>query len=734
MTEPVASGEPTSESRDHGGNGSVAALSPFAEMPRTAGSHFVLGLYAAIFRLIHHVRRLTEAGGGSLEQVFESFPFLGEYFAEMRERMPDDLTWAEATDWWRDHLAAWEADAEEPLPLLRLEEHAALGFRGRLALLFTGLVEEDSRFGTLMAEIQQPLPHRRPTLELVGQVVSDGGAPGEADAWAVCRPLLDAGLLEAQQRETPRSEWALRVPPLVWDAVRGELPDRPAPGIRVRAPGELTELGDLLHPPEMLERLARLPALLASGQSRTVVLRSAPGADPEEVLGALARSLGLGLLTVCPGALEGSELERTLGPLCALAGAVPALWLDPGPGETVTPPELTGYRGPVGFALGLEGGLADSAAEHTTEGTVTLTLPSPRPALREACWRRVLGERPVADLPAIAAKHRLASGFIRQAAEIAVAHARLDGRDTVEPRDVQEAARALNRQLLDTLAQPLPAQGAWEDLVVGEGTRDKLEELERRCRHRERILDFLGRGFGASPNGGVRALFTGPSGTGKTLAARILAAELGMDLYRVDLAAVINKYIGETEKNLHKVLSRAEALDVVLLLDEGDALLGTRTEVRNANDRYANLETNYLLQRLETYEGIVLVTTNLGENIDSAFQRRMDVVVPFFAPRPEERRQILDLHLPADHLVEPELLERISVACALNGGQLRNAALHASLFAVSEGGGPVTGRHLEQAIRSEYRKAGAAYPLALGERPPAGRVEDFMTAFGPVGR
>ena len=193
--------------------------------------------------------------------------------------------------------------------------------------------------------------------------------------------------------------------------------------------------------------------------------------------------------------------------------------------------------------------------------------------------------------------------------------------------DAQEACRALNRQLLDTLATHLDGDGfSWEMLVVSDGVVDRLGELERRCRHRERLPERLGPAFGATGNRGVRALLTGPSGTGKTLAARILAAELGMDLYRVDLAAVVNKYIGETEKNLHRVLSTAEDLDVVLLLDEGDALLGARTEVRSSNDRYANLETNYLLQRLENYQGIVLITTNAGENIDSAFQRRMDVV------------------------------------------------------------------------------------------------------------
>src|SRR5690606_34793224 len=187
------------------------------------------------------------------------------------------------------------------------------------------------------------------------------------------------------------------------------------------------------------------------------------------------------------------------------------------------------------------------------------------------------------------------------------------------------------------------------------------------CRHRERLLAHLGPAFGASANRGVRALFSGASGTGKTLAARILAAQLGMDLYRVDLAAVVNKYIGETEKNLHRVLSTAEALDVILLLDEGDALLGNRTEVRSSNDRYANLEANYLMPRLEHYQGILLITSNASENLDSAFQRRLDVVVPFMAPQAAERWHIWQLHLPADHRVDAHTLEEIATRCEMRG-------------------------------------------------------------------
>ncbi len=684
----------------------------FAEVPPAPAGHFVLCLYDAIFHLLNHVRRINEAAGGTLEAAFERYPFLAEYFDEMREHMPEDLTWGDAADWWREALADWEAHCSRRLPLVDLAAHAGIGYVGRLAFMTAGLVEEDSRFGTVVADMLAPLSYRRPTLELLGQMVSDGPIPGEADAWSICRGLLDEGYLVTPDRESPRSEWVLRVPSLLWDAARDQLAaggrSRPARWFRYTAIDDLPRTADLIQPPDLLSRIERLPALLADGRARTAVVRSGPGAEPEVVLGAVARGMGRNMIALDGAVVDDEERARLLGPLCTLTRSLPVVTYELSPGQSADPPSLGGYHGPQGVILGLEGGLGERAAE----GAVTLVLSPPRAELRQESWRRALDGRPVRDLPAIADRFQLAGGFIRRAAAMAAAHAGLDGRDEVRLGDVQEATRALNRQLLDTLAERLEARGSWRDLIACEATRLKLEELDARCRHRERLLDRLGRGFGASANRGVRALFTGTSGTGKTLAARILGAALDLDVYRVDLAAVINKYIGETEKNLHRILSRAEALDVVLLLDEGDALLGSRTEVRSANDRYANLETNYLLQRLETYQGIVVVTTNLGDNIDSAFQRRMDVVVPFFPPRPEERWQILDLHLPPDHEASPAFLTRIASLCQLTGGQLRNAALHAALLALEEGGGSVGTRHLEEAIRSEYRKAGAAYPLA----------------------
>jgi SpoVK/Ycf46/Vps4 family AAA+-type ATPase len=183
-----------------------------------------------------------------------------------------------------------------------------------------------------------------------------------------------------------------------------------------------------------------------------------------------------------------------------------------------------------------------------------------------------------------------------------------------------------------------------------------------------------------------------------------------MDVYRVDLAAVVNKYIGETERNLNQVFSRAEELDIVLLLDEGDALMTNRTDVRNANDRYANLETNYLLQRLETYEGIVVITTNAGSRIDSAFLRRIDVTIDFVPPGAPERWLIWQSHLPPSHTASPALLEEVASRCALTGGQIRNAALHAALLALGNGS-QVSDTEVEAAVQREYSKAGATCPL-----------------------
>ena len=286
-----------------------------------------------------------------------------------------------------------------------------------------------------------------------------------------------------------------------------------------------------------------------------------------------------------------------------------------------------------------------------------------------------------------------------------------DDGGTVTPQTVRSAVRALDRLGLEALAKRVETVDDWSQIALPCETITELTALTARCRHRERLADFVGPALGGL-NAGVRALFKGPSGTGKTLAARMIAGALGMELYRVDLASVTNKYVGETEKSLERVFASAEELDVVLLLDEGDALLTARTGVQSANDRYANLETNFLLQRLEAYEGIIIATTNAGDRIDGAFHRRMDVVVDFPLPDATQRWAIWRLHLPDSHDVDPELLQSAVQRCALTGGQIRNAALHAALLAI-ENDSPISSAHFVSAIEREYRKQGAVSPLRV---------------------
>jgi len=705
----------------------------FEHVPRATRGHFLLHFYAAVDRLIRFVSQVAlPDDDNALRHCVERFPFIAGYLAEIRQYLPPTVAGEDGAAWWEGQITDWEAAADGYLPLRALTTDAAVDYSGRLALILTGLMEEDSRFGTVFAFLQEPLTYRRPSLEVVGQILVGHGWAGGPDAWSVCRPLLTAGLVEVLNRDAPRSEWLLRIPSMLWDAIRGEIAEHPAPWCRYHPPESFGPASDLILPDAFRAHLENVPSLVERGMVKAVVVRGTPGSERLQVLGALARGLERGVVEVQPSPTrdrDGGALDEqhwsAIGPFATLAHAFPVATYDLGPGETVDLPRIPGYDGPVGVVLGLEGGLRGELGEQA----LTLTLPSLGVVERRRRWEVALAEHPCPDLLDIADRFHLPGGYIGQVGTLAVAQAGLDARVAVTIADVREASRSLNRQLLDNLATRLEARGTWDHLVVSPETTAKLQELELRCRYRENLLEHLGPAFGSNANRGVRAMLSGPSGTGKTLAARILAGELGMDVYRVDLSAVVNKYIGETEKNLQRVLSRSEELDVILLLDEGDALLGKRTEIKSSNDRYANLETNYLLQRLEHYQGIVVITTNAAQFIDTAFQRRMDVLVSFLPPGEEERLRIWQLHLPNQHRVDDGYLRMIAARCVLTGGQIRNAALHATLIALGSRA-TVTRRHLDEALLSEYRKAGALYPLVESAvaNGPVGDVAAFLGA------
>ncbi|RSL17997.1 ATPase family protein associated with various cellular activities (AAA) [Edaphobacter aggregans] len=654
--------------------------------------------------MIFYLQHRSQLSGNSPKQVFETFPFLSSYWEELQHRFPEIEQTEQFLNILRTECDRWEESCQEWLPLRAVRQQASLGAEAVACLVLAGLTEQDARFGELFSVLQQPLVQRRPTLGLLQQLMQMEQGP--SDAWNLCLPLLDQGLLVATNRDTPRAEWAVRVPSAVWSALRGEYAKEPIPGTKYHPSGDFAPIRELILAPEQRAQLSELVLLLSSNRTRAVVVRGLAGSPRIEILGSISREMGRGLFEVDGPLLADEERRRLIGPIAILINCIPALSFELGTGESVDIPPLGGYAGPIGLSLGSEGGLAGPLMDRS----VTVHLQPETPEQRLRYWQRELKDHSAEDLHPIAKGFTLSGGHIRKAARVAATHAALDGRLKINSTDVRQATRNLG-QRLEFLAARLEDGGDWAHLVVPASTERALHDLQTRCRHREQLATLLSRQLPGGLNRGVRALFEGPSGTGKTLAARILASELGLDLYRVDLAALMNKYIGETEKNLSRVLSRAEDLDVILLLDEGDSLMSRRTDVKTANDRYANLETNYLLQRLETYVGIVLVTTNIGGAIDSAFRRRIDAIVRFHLPQAEERWRLWQLHLPPRHAVQPDELETIALRYEMTGAQIRNASVQAALSAMQGSRGAIKVADLRNAIQSEYRKAGAAVPV-----------------------
>jgi SpoVK/Ycf46/Vps4 family AAA+-type ATPase len=296
-------------------------------------------------------------------------------------------------------------------------------------------------------------------------------------------------------------------------------------------------------------------------------------------------------------------------------------------------------------------------------------------------------------------------------ARAGAAVARLEGRRG-DLDDVAESVRTRAALPLAAGVQLVRPRARFEDLVLSADRLAQLREAVARLVHQGKVLDEWGFLEGRPGARGVRMLFAGPPGTGKSLSAEVLAGALGVDLLVVDISRVVSKWIGETEKNLAAVFDVAERAQAVLLFDEADALFGKRTEVSDAHDRYANLETAYLLARLERFEGLAVLSTNLRENVDAAFLRRLEFVVDFEEPGPAEREALWRGHIPRGAPVARGVdLRELAATYPVVGGLIRNAAVAAGFLAAAEGTS-ITGRHLVRAIQREYEKAGRTFPGA----------------------
>jgi ATPase family associated with various cellular activities (AAA) len=465
----------------------------------------------------------------------------------------------------------------------------------------------------------------------------------------------------------------------------------------------LSDGGDL--PPSqrlVAERIARLwtagpdpPAIALEGDDRWA---------RRAVVGDACRALGLTAFVLAAAEVPASASERA---------ALTRLWeretLLLGGALMVEVDDADGFdahRAAAALAERLRGPLVLAGRDPARAGarsSVALNVTRPTAPERHALWEESLGASAGGlngRLEPLVGQFHLGAREIRLAAGEASAEA-ADEPDALAGR-LWAACRRHARPRLEDLAQRIDADVTWDDLVLPEAERRTLCEIAVHVRQRVRVYDAWAFGARGARGLGISALFHGSSGTGKTLAAEVLASELDLDLYRIDLSQVVSKYIGETEKNLRRVFDAAEHGGAILLFDEADALFGRRSEVKDSHDRYANIEVGYLLQRMEAYRGLAILTTNQKSALDPAFMRRLRFIVAFPFPDAEQRaliwRRVFPDATPTDGL-DPERLAQLHVA----GGSIRNVALGAA-FRAADAGSRVTMARLLEAAQIECAK------------------------------
>ncbi|AJF69451.1 ATPase [Streptomyces vietnamensis] len=579
-----------------------------------------------------------------------------------------------------------------------------------LDLLLVAMAPDlDARFERLYGYLNDDLTRRRPTVGLALELCGLGGASPARFRLAPGAPLIAHGLVEVTEPERPPLSRVLAVPDRVTaHLLGGTRPDARLTGVLGEAREDPTAEAADVH-----------RAAAAAGTGVGLVHLRSRGGDAEGLATAALHAAGLG-----PLVLDAVALARRSADVPALARVIALEARLTGAGVVLGP--LTALPGePAERARTLSSLCAELRGiplfTHGTTGwdpawaadtPVVLNVEAPSPERQAARWRHALdraaGDAVTGDVEALAravAAHRLDSGQLRRAADAAVRTATIEGRQ-VGPGDLRTAVRAQNGAGLDRLARRVEPGVGWDDLVLPPTTHRRLRELALRARHREQVLGQWGMRPGGGRGRGVIALFAGESGTGKTMSAEVVAADLGMDLYVVDLSTVVDKYIGETEKNLERIFTEASAVNAVLLFDEADAIFGKRSEVKDAHDRHANIESAYLLQRMESFDGIAVLTTNLRANLDEAFTRRLDVVADFPVPDAGQRLALWDRCL-GDRLPRGDDLDLAFCAdrFELAGGSIRACAV-TSAYLAAESGEPLTMRQTVTAIAQEYRKLG----------------------------
>jgi hypothetical protein len=647
------------------------------------------------------------------------------------------------------------ARATVPLRLVQLARRFALARFEIDALLIALAPELDLRYERLYAYLHDDVTRKRPSVDLALHLLCrslDERFAARA-RFGPGAPLVRHGLVHLvadAAAQPPLLAHALKIDDRVVDWLHGsaELAPRlarcarriarpPSPDGAARA-----SLAELAVPELVRERLARLAAELGDAPDArdapdapdardardaraarvpVLYLQGLAGVGKRTVAEAIASAAGRDLLAVDAAALDGTtedDVEAVVraaareaqltGDVLLVESADLLLAGDRRRARAQLLTSISDAPGPVVLAGQTVWEPSDALRDRPF---LRLELGVPDAGARVQLWRSALADAPVAgdvDLAAHGARLALTGGQIHDAAATArgLAHLRGGAGAPITAADLAEACRRQSGHRFGSFARKVAARPGWDDLVLSGDRVQWLRELCDHARHRSTVFDRWGFDKKLPSGKGLGLLFTGAPGTGKTLAASVIATELGLELYQIDLASVVSKWIGETEKHLGRIFDEAERGHGVLLFDEADALFGKRSEVHDAHDRYANLETSYLLQRMEAYEGIVILASNFRRNLDEAFVRRLRFIVEFPLPDERERLRIWQRILPADAPRAPDIdLAYLARRFELAGAYLRNIALAAAFLAAADGA-PIGQRHLLHAARREYQKLG----------------------------
>jgi hypothetical protein len=524
------------------------------------------------------------------------------------------------------------------------------------------------------------------------------------------RPLRKYGLVRVGAGERPFG--SLTVDPLIVRYIANQTADG-EPDLYLKVRQVDRDLEELQLPRSLIIKALRYLSAPREEEPVRIVVRGRTGAGRHTLLASLAsragRALGVIDLSTVPRepgrlaqALEGVLRRAQLRGLIPCVDGLELISSEDPDTKVQIGSVLRNHPGPLALRLPVE------AQIPLDPGYLVLDLPFRNERQRSESWNLALERHQISlsDGSELAARYRVGPGTIeRVCAEVSRRPDRPDD-PAAWVRELDDAVRQHLENRLGTTANRVSRLANWADVVLPEDIVDSLLELTARVRHRKKVFEQWGFDKSITTARGITALFAGSPGTGKTMVAGVIARDLGLELYRVDVSRITSKWIGETEKNLGSLFDAAEDGQVMLLFDEADSLFAKRTEVKSSVDRYANMEVNYLLQRLDSFEGIAILTTNFGNAIDPAFKRRLTYRVTFPFPDEEMREQLWRSMIPPQVPISGALdFAKLSQRFRLSGGYIRNAALRAAFLAAEEGSA-LTHDHLERAIRMEFREIG----------------------------